>query len=479
MENINNKNNNILILLVDQQRWSSLGCYGNSEVNTSNIDKMAKEGVMFTNSISAAPVCSPFRATLQTGLYAHQHGVIRNNIHLNQSFKSLADYFNKDGYETCYIGKAHWYSKDKPGFIPPGERLRWQNWCGHNRGHYYYDTPIFDNNGKLTHEYKEAYEPKVQTDMAMDFIKKHKGDPWLIQLNWGPPHTATMDNAYQNNKIRARIKGLNKELGFGLSEDILDDDREDDPKLVSRFPQSLVDKLVPQNYLDMYNPNSLTLEPSINSQMKKLAMYYYQEYYAMVTSLDDQVKRVMDMIKKTGQDRNTIVIYCSDHGDLLGSHGIGRGKALPYQNAYRTPLIIWGPQFIQHGVVTDALINSVDLLPTILELAGIKPDANLPGVSQAEWCLKGQGDKQKDVLLGLGDWRAIYDGRYFYAIRRNSNKKIEAIHLIDTQNDHYDLKNLLDNSNYQNIISNMHERLFERLFLENDTSFLKNSGLIS
>jgi arylsulfatase A-like enzyme len=465
------KTPNILIVLTDQLRWSALGCYGNPDVRTPTLDQMASEGVRFSSCVSVSPVCAPFRCTLQTGLYPHQHGVVKNNMHLDQSLKSMADYFIESGYTTGYIGKAHWYSDDKPGYIPPGERLRWQYWHGHNRGHYHFDTPTFDPSGTRTHDYKGTYEPHVQTDLAIDFIRRNRNRRWALQLNWGPPHNATMDRAYQDPLTLQRLRHLNRELGFGLPEDIFTPRRLDDPRLVGRFPQHLVDKLLPQRYLDLYSLQKLILQPNVEPGMARLARYFYLEYYAMVTSLDEQLASLRQALGNMGLDRETIIVFTSDHGDMLGSHGVIRGKGKPYQNAYRTPLLVWGPDWIESDTVVDAPLNSVDLLPTILDLAGIRWDPDLPGKSQADWCRGVDGERQADVLLGYGDWRAVFDGRYFYALRAEQQTAI-PVHLIDTQNDPFDLDNLLMTVDGQDMHTTFHDRLIQSLKAVNDHEFL-------
>lgn len=471
------KRPNVFLILADQHRWNALGCYGNLEVLTPHLDAMAAGGVRFTHSVSASPICAPFRATLQTGRYVHQHGVTRNNVPLDPTSKSLADYFNGAGYESCYIGKCHWYDEQRPGYVPEEERLRWRHWHGFNRGHYTFDAPTFDAEDRLTHAHRGRYEPEVHTDQALAFIDDHARTPWIVQLNWGPPHTATMDYLHARPEVAARVERLNAELGFGLQLEALEGHPE------SWFPQSLVGELVPDTYLEMYPRDRLTLQPNVHEELEAVTRYYYQEYYAMVTSLDDEVRRIMAHLDNRGLSDRTIVVYTSDHGDVLGSHthpgrvaheeqgtGVnkGRGKGVPLQNAYRTPLIVWGPGHVRSGSTTDALVNSVDLLPTLLELAGLSPDPDLPGLSQASWCLTGSGQKQADVMLGLADWRAIYDGRYFYSMKVDGGR-LEPLALIDTHEDPYDLNNLLlEPRQHRGRIDDLQARLIQRMKAEAD-----------
>lgn len=188
----------------------------------------------------------------------------------------------------------------------------------------------------------------------------------------------------------------------------------------------------------------------------------------MTTCLDDEVGKVLETLRQSGQLERTIVIFASDHGDML-SNGYLRFKGVPYQNAYRTPLIVWGPG-VRAGQ-SGELVNSVDIFPTLLELAGIPRGEGLPGVSVAPAILEGRTGLQKDVLLGLATWRGIYDGRYFYAADNRTGQILPA-RLTDTQADPYDLENLAGREAYAPLRERMHARLLERLREAGDRKFL-------
>ena len=254
---------NILFILADQLRRTGLGCYGNPDVSTPVIDRLCREGLQFTHSVSASPVCAPYRATIQTGLYPHQHGVEGNGDLFSPCCKGLAEYFDEAGYETCFVGKSHFGRdeiEEKDGWVRPENRMGWKHWYG-TGGDHHYDTPIYDEKGNLDKRYFGQYSASVRTGLAEDFIRQNRERPWLLQLNYSEPHVATMPALYQQPGIRERVRELNRELSLGLSEEQLSA-----PNPLSFYdsvPQHLLTRLLPQEYLDRYDPEKLRLDPNV------------------------------------------------------------------------------------------------------------------------------------------------------------------------------------------------------------------------
>ena len=477
---------NILFILSDQHRWSALGCYGNEQVVSPSFDRLAAEGTRFTNCLSSCPVCAPFRATMQTGLHAHQHGVRANQTPwLGQHFRGLADYFNEAGYETCFIGKAHWgryLFYDTPwigGYVPPSRRLRWKHWYTMH-GHDQYDSRIYDDHGAVIRDFEDQYQPTVQTDLAMEKIREFGETPWFVQLNWGPPHTVAGKVARSGRELVDICRRVNREYGFHFDESMFDDD-DPERKLKLLLPQHLIyDPIMPATYLDRYDVDTLDVEPNVPERFRKLVSYHLKEYYGMITSLDDELARLMTFLAETGRDRDTLVVYTSDHGDRIGAHCSllkFRTKSTWHQNSCRVPLIVWGPGVgVACGVVNDTPIGSTDFMPTFLKIAGLPVDPHLPGESFAD-CFTGDcATRDRDLLLSLDPWRAIFDGRYLYAIN-GLDDSWEPISLIDTQNDRYDLNNLLDDPAHGGIRERLHVALVAELIRTCDHEFLLRTHL--
>jgi arylsulfatase A-like enzyme len=190
------KRPNVLFVLADQWRFCSFshGACRDELVQTPNLDKVVQQGVRWSRCYSAHPLCTPNRSAIITGRFPHETGMIQNDLMLPPSERCIAQVFGEAGYRTHYIGKWHIDGEDKPGFVPPNWRRRgFATFVGFNRGHFYYDSPTFTNDGQrmsATGEYTPGrYEPTFQTDLAIDFIKQNKGRPFFCFLSWGPPHT--------------------------------------------------------------------------------------------------------------------------------------------------------------------------------------------------------------------------------------------------------------------------------------------------
>ncbi len=348
--NVNNGNRppNILILMPDQFRADMMGVAGQPDVLTPNIDRLANGGIRFTNSISGAPVCCPTRATFQTGLYIHEHGVTNNSMLLDPAKTTIAEILADAGYATGFIGKWHLDGgipeESVGGYIEEGPRRQgWQDWNGYEKSHEFFEVWKFNDKKEKVRVEGYNWEPTWQTDKALDFIqrKTEEKKPWCYYIAYGPPH-----NPFQ----------------------------------------------CPQEYLDMYDPDKIVLPPDVTKELDeeelKEVRRLRQIYYGQVSSIDHEVGRLVDGLDKMDIDDNTIVLFISDHGDVLGSHAheikdryIKAGKSLqyylrtkgkPYITAMRTPLIIKWPAVIQPGKINDVLVNSVDIAPTLLDLASLK-----------------------------------------------------------------------------------------------------------
>ena len=425
---------NVLVIQPDQHRGTIMRCAGDQRVKTPNLDRLAAEGIRFSRCTSASPVCSPFRGTLQTGLYPHRHQVVRNNLQLDPKLPCFAEVFSQAGYATGYIGKWHLDGGlPKPeggsgvsvsavgGFIPPDRRQGWQEWNGYEKAHEYFEVWKYNDQARKVRVEGYDWEPTWNTDVALDFMRRNRDadKPWLYYLAYGPPH----------------------------------------------LPEEC-----PTRFLNQYDPQAFDLPPDIAGKLtlkqEAALRQTMQVYYAQVTAIDYEIGRLLDGLKQLGVDDNTIILYTSDHGDRLGSHSMDghsskskgpnlRGKAAPYASAFRIPLIVRWPASIASGQVSDALVNSVDLTPTILELAGLPPIPGMQGDSMAPWCLNGSGPKNPGVWIGLGNWRAVWDGRYVYARGGGYN------HLFDHERDPYELTNLIESPDYSSERARLHQLLVQ------------------
>lgn len=393
---------NVLVLFPDQHLHSVLGVAGDPVVLTPNLDRLAAGGIRFTRCAVAHPVCTPSRATIQTGTYAEVHGAFKNNERLEPpDMEYVAEAYAKAGYATGYIGKWHldggqsidgdeWSFLFRPreeSYVPPERRRGYQEWRGyeHCEDH---DDPIFWDDSVdppvIRHVFDEfGWDPSWQRASLLDFAERHgeAGQPWMYQISFGPPH--------------------------GPDE-------------------------APQEWFDLYDRSTIPIPDWITQDLNddeiRFARRKLHEYYAMISFVDDEVGKIMDGLEALGQLDNTIIAYTSDHGDLLGSHWDTfdnvprdfRTKGVPFANAFRVPLIMHWPASIPAGLEVDALVSNVDIPLTLLSLAGVPIPSQMQGVDMREWCLGGIGPRRTAVyisyyvLLSPG-WRGVWTGDYMYA----------------------------------------------------------------
>ncbi|MBI2190596.1 MAG: sulfatase [Planctomycetes bacterium] len=320
---------NILFVFSDQQRWCSLGCYGNADVISPHLDAFARDAVQFTHCISNSPVCVPARGTLLTGLFPLRHGAVANDLPIRHDVTSVAHVLQSRGYHTGYIGKWHLAGVPRDQSIAEGPaRLGFMEWKVCNCNHHYLKS-YYDDEANRRIEIP-GYEPEAQTALAVEFIRRNEArGPWALTLSWGPPH---------------------------------------DP----------YDEL-PDRYLERYRGRDFRLRPNVPETVRltrtlQLAREHVladlRGYYAHVTALDEQFGRLMTALEETGQVDNTLVVFTSDHGDMLGSQGL-TNKQLPYDESIRVPLLARWPGHTRMGLC-DELIGLVDLPTSVLGFTGLR-----------------------------------------------------------------------------------------------------------
>ncbi len=368
---------NILWICTDQQRYDTIGQLNNPHINTPNLDRLCGEGVAFTRAYCQSPICSPSRASFLTGLYPGYVGVNRNGLeafpekpHVELITKRLAD----AGYDCGLSGKLHiasaWTTAEKrtdDGYrayhyghapmagVATGKNayVEWVRSLG--RFDEVFDTSNYDPRADSGCRYKENIPAELHqttwcADRAIEFIEEHasgktpaaagNGAPWLFSVNPFDPHPAfdaplEYESRYDPDEIPAPL--------FRES-DIANQER-----LSAAFFQGK------------------PVKPGERQRRNKA------NYYGMVELIDENVGRLLDTLERTGQRQNTVVIFSSDHGEMLGDHGLTFKGCRFYEGAVRVPLIISWPKRLREGVVSEGLTELTDLAPTIAELAGLPP----------------------------------------------------------------------------------------------------------
>jgi arylsulfatase A-like enzyme len=386
---------NVVFILPDEWRGQALGCMGNPDVRTPHLDGLAQEGVLLRNTLANTPVCCPARASILTGMYTSRTGMVANDLRLDEAEITLGDLFGRAGYRTGYIGKWHLDGGPRePGFVPPGRRRHGFEWwaaneCNHN---YFYNWYFRDANEPIV---SEKYEPEFWTDLAVEFLHASKDRPFFLMMSVGAPH---------------------------------------DPYIA------------PQKYLDLYDPQKLTMEPNWVEGVPGAGRREMAGYYAAMTAIDDQVGRVLRTLQELGLEENTIVFFSSDHGNMLGSQGMIL-KRKPWEESIRVPGILRWPGVVPAGRGTDALLAHVDFAPTLLSLCGLPVPAKMQG-SDLSGVVTGKSERGPDAaffqIFGpfhaggvAAGWRGIRTERHMYA-RWETGPWV----LYDLKKDPYEMNNL-------------------------------------
>lgn len=391
---------NVVFIFSDQHRAEATGYMGNPDVKTPNLDRLKSRSVHMSTAVSNIPCCSPYRASLMTGRYPLTHGVFVNDVHLSHEAVSLADAFAAGGYDTAYIGKWHLNGRGRSNFIPREDRQGFEYWrvleCTHDYRRSFY---FGDNDIKLLWD---GYDAQAQTRCAQDYIRDRRGQrkPFLLVLSWGPPH-----NPYET---------------------------------------------APAEFRALYDPDALTLRPNVPDSMRARSARDLAGYYAHISALDACVGDLWDTLRTEGIEENTIFVYASDHGDMLGSQGEVR-KQRPWDESILVPFLLRYPALFGEGPAEIPVpFNSPDIMPTLLGLADLPVPPTVEGVNFAPFL---KGEESLDIQAALiaciqpfGEYTREVGGREYRGIRTERFTYVRDRSgpwlLFDNQADPYQLQNL-------------------------------------
>jgi len=398
------KNPNVIFVFADQMRAQVLGCYGNAQVPTPNLDAMAKRGVVFDHAISTWPVCSPYRAMLMTGRYPMTNGTVANDTAVRGDLPTIARTLKSHGYATGYVGKWHLEWERTP-FVPKERRLGFDYWAVRSCAHQYLDSFYC---GDTDEEIPlPGYEPVAQTDLAVNYIKANKDRPFCLFLSWGPPH-----DPYEKvpDEYKAQFPVDRIRFHENVSERAMVD------QLLETDPSKVGDRAAKRRRAKR---NILDSDELLRSK-------YIQGYYAHSKALDDCMGRILRTLSDAGIADDTILVFSSDHGDMLGSHRMG-SKQMPFEESLRIPFLVQYPRKIPQGTRTDALLSPIDIMPTLLALAGV-PCPDVDGIDLSEAACGVRSDRQDAVLImkllpggnpwlcnGVTPWRGVRTKQHTYA----------------------------------------------------------------
>ena len=429
---------NVIVIFGDQWRQQATGFAGDPNLaeHTPHIDALAAQSVEFRNAVSGCPVCTPYRASLLTGLYPHHHGLFLNDLPLEHDGPKLGQLFEQAGYDTAYIGKWHVNGAGRGGFIPRQRRCGFNFWevleCSHD-----YNNSWYWGNDDQLHRW-QGYDALDQTRHACRYISDHAAGekPFLLVLSWGPPH-----NPYQ---------------------------------------------AAPQQYRDRFNPAAIKLRPNVPTEKQEQARTDLAGYYAHVAAMDDCVGHLLKAIETAGIADDTILLLTSDHGDMLCSHGQVR-KQQPWEESIRVPFLLRYPQGqAAGGRRLDHLIDAPDIMPTLLGLAELPIPQGLDGKDLSPAVRGLPLDTDNAALLAnyspFGEWIRSVGGREYRGLRTTTHTYLRTLDgpwmLFDNHADPYQQTNLIDSPQHAALRAQLDARLSAKLQSAGD-DFVPGKRLIA
>ncbi len=418
---------NIVYVFADQWRAQATGYTGNPDVQTPHIDRLAGQSINLTHAVAGTPVCCPARACLLTGQYPLTHGVFVNDVTLSNNAVSLAQAFSSQGYNTAYIGKWHVDGQGRSNYIPPERRQGFDYWKVLECTHDYNQSAYYHGHSDQKLDW-EGYDAIAQTRDAQQYLRDHAADesPFLLVLSWGPPH-APYETA-------------------------------------------------PERYRARYQPETLTLRPNVPDASAPQAREWIAGYYAHCTALDDCVADLLDTLRETGLEENTLFVFTSDHGDMLGSHGMVK-KQQPWEESLRIPFLLRYPAMFGHtGRTLDARIDTPDIMPTLLGLCDLPIPDTVEGLDYSSYLQGGEDPSDGAALLAchhpFGQWPVSKGGREYRGLRVRRYTYCRDLNgpwlLYDNEADPYQLNNLVNQPDYANLQADLETQLQGKLEANND-----------
>ena len=447
---------NILFIMTDQQRPDSLGCYGSDIAITPNLDKLAEEGVIFDNCYVQNPLCCPARYSILTGRYPHSHRVRANWYGIREGERSFAHQLNEVGYNTAAIGKMHftpWY--DNFGFDGriiaeakfhtncPDDYERFLNKHGTSRSELYDMASSEYRNNCTAIKSKVPQELHIDTFVGLSICEylRNVREPFCAFASFLSPH-----NPYDP-----------PEPYDGLFEDVEFPPRNMSEGEVNRKPREAYDYINSRPEIKKW-PNRT--DELTDKQIHKMKSYYYSTN----TLVDDWIGRILEALKEEGLYNNTIIVYTSDHGDLLGDHGL-IFKQCFYEQSVKVPLIFHAPDVLAPRRVGD-LVESIDIFNTLCELGNA-------------WQGEGtQGRSLLPLLDGKKDYQhreAVFSENYFGRMVRYKHHKMVYYpgqtygEIYNLEEDPYEQNNLWEELEGSQIKRDLKDLLLEWSFTSEDT----------
>lgn len=435
---------NLIVILIDDLRFDETGASGHPYMKTPNIDRLASEGAMFLNAFHTTPLCSPNRASILTGQYASRHGII-DNVGRDAMSHRLANYhleLQKLGYETAHIGKWHMGNDASP-------RPGYDHWMSF-RGQGKITNPVFWEDGG--ERVVEGYVSDLLSERAVSYVRRKRKKPFALFF----AHKAVHPDVQQKQDGTIDVSTMQ---GYVLPERHRDLYRgENYPMRPSVRPLGEVLRQKPA-WKEVFELRAAPESRAFLDAMHTGTQDEIRERAAMMASVDEGIGLLLKALEETRQLDRTCIVFLGDNGFFFGEHGLGAERRFPYEEGVRTAFFVRYPKRIAAGSRFEQMVLALDIAPTMIELAGGKPGAQVQGRSLVP-LMKGRGRKWRQSFLmeyfNESAWPWIV-GMSYKAVRTERHKLIHWVHkdgvdeLYDLARDPYEMSNVIGDAGYQQV----------------------------
>lgn len=481
---------NIIFIMSDDHAYQAISAYSNTLIETPNIDRIAKEGMLFTNACVTNSICAPSRATLLTGKHSHINGKIDNRMPFDTSQVTFPVLFQAAGYRTAMFGKLHFGNNPKGvdhfAILP-------------DQGNYI-NPDFITSYGDTT---ITGYVTEIITDLALNWLQKERkaDQPFMMMYlhkaphrPWWPtpekfkeftqkqfPEPATLFDDYTHRGTAAHTAEMNVFNHMMYSHDskiwpetiaemggvtpAIEDVRNGLYNEYNRANET--QKAAYKPVLDSINHFFKTHWPDMSDEEKMKWKYqrYMQDYLATISTVDDQVGRLLDYLEESGLAENTLIVYTSDQGFYLGEHG-WFDKRFIYDESFKTPLMVRWPGKVQAGSRCEEMVQNLDFAQTLLEAANIPAPEDMQGESLIS-LLKGEAGKwnREAVYYHYYEYPAVHMVKRHYGIVTQEYKlahfyyDVDEWELYDRKKDPQEMKNVYDDPAYQDVVAELKTKL--------------------
>ncbi|PHN08707.1 sulfatase family protein [Flavilitoribacter nigricans] len=483
---------NILFIMSDDHAYQAISAYMDHLIQTPNIDRIAKEGMLFSNACVTNSICAPSRAVILTGKHSHLNGKIDNRSPFDTTQVTFPQIFQDAGYQTAMYGKLHFGNNPKgvdDFMILPGQGN-------------YINPRFITAEGDTT---IEGYVTDIITDLTIDWLDK-KRDPnkpfFMAYLHkaphrpWWPrpdkfkeftkktfPEPASLFDDYSNRGTAAKTAEMNLLYHMQYPHDskirpetleAMGEVKPEVPGFAGGFngPYGRTNDAQRAQYdpvLDSINQFFQENWPGMTDEEKMKWKYqrYMQDYLGCISSVDDNVGRVLDYLEESGLAENTIVVYTSDQGFYLGEHG-WFDKRFIYDESFKTPLMVKWPGVIEAGSTNNEMVQNLDFAPTFLEAAGIDVPTDMQGESLMP-LLKGENDSwdRDAVYYHYYEYPAVHMVKRHYGVVTKEYKlahfyyDVDEWELYDRMKDPQEMNNVYDDPEYADVVAELKDKLAE------------------